>query len=286
MGGYAKLFLPEKVLSPTLALTSGVSYPDKVFFGEAAVANRFDIGNEIQLRAGILGTESCFYSLSSRHRLSVFTLAPEIKYMDSAGGLEWLREEINIDLGVSTNYFYQEYYPFLFRRGVLGLDLFTGYNLSRGNIYAMSYLENHTILGFGIHEILFDFSFGFTTIDAPLTRFMNLRETASFRSDDVYGRFKAFDGIGYQVRLFSIWADLLQFKAGSMVQMGILKPEIPWNVFWDTEDFYGEVIVFCSLRLFNAIEFRLGGALDFEELRTADFTGTSVYISLFVLYEY
>ena len=121
---------------------------------------------------------------------------------------------------------------------------------------------------------------------APLKRSMNLRETASFDNDSIYGGFKLFGGLGYQIQLFSVLVDLLQFKVGTMTQMGWLNPELISKELLNSEDFYGEVLVFSSLRFFDAIELRLGGALNFEALETFDLYQTAFYISIIILYAY
>jgi len=226
MGGYLKLFLPESILSPSITVSSGISFPGNVFFGELVLANRINKNHEVALKAGMLRNDSYFSSLSSRHKFSVLSFRPEITYQTSEGGIDWLRREKSFDLGLKLDFFYQDYYPFLLRRGVFSYNSYGGYNLSMESFYGTSSVENHTILGFGIHEIIFDLTCGLSSSYAPLKRSMNLRETASFNDDSFYGQFKAFGGLGYQIQIISILADLLQLNLGTMVQMGFLKPEL------------------------------------------------------------
>jgi len=286
LGGFVKLLFPESSLHPTLQLNSGVNFPDKVFSGEIALSNRFDLNNEIALKGGILGKESYFAALSSRHKLGPVSFWPELNFRDTHSDIEWLRTETAVDLGLEFNFFYQDLYPFLFRRGVLTWALFGGYNLTRNSPFASTVIENHTVLGYKIHEFILDTTFGLATPGAPLNRMMNLRETASFDNDARVGDLKLFGGLGYQIRLLDLLAGMFEFKLGTLAQMGFLYPALESFDLQSSDYFFGETILFGSFQLFYVFEIRLGAALDFQAWKPFDLSRSVTYLSIHLLHLY
>ena len=286
LGGYLKALFPEFFLHPTLQIASGVNFPDKVFSGEVALSNRFDRSNEIAWKAGLLGKDSFFSSLSSRHKLGAISLWPEISFRKTQDGIEWLQTETALDMGLQFNFFYQDLYPFLFRRGVLTWEFFGGYNLTLNSPFAATLIENHTVLGFGCSEFLLDLSLGLSLPQAPLNRMMNLRETASFDDETIVGDLKFFGGLGYQLRLFRLMAGMFDLKLGALVQLGFLHPTLQPPDLWSSDFFFGETILFSAFRLFYVFEVRVGVALDFEAWRPFDLSRSAVYLSILLLYSY
>ena len=286
MGGYFKALFPESIFHPSLQIVSGVNFPDRVFSGEVALNNRFDINNEISLKAGLLGSDSFFSSLSSRHKLGAISFWPEINFRKTQDGIEWLRTETALDMGLQTNFFYQDLYPYLFRRGVVTWEVLGGYNVTLENPFAATLIENHTVLGFGRNEILFDIAAGLSSPQAPLNRMMNLRETASFDNETIVGGLKLFGGLGYQLRLFRLMAGMFDLKLGAMAQMGFLHPTLQPPDLWSSDFFFGEAILFSAFQLFYVFEVRVGAALDFEAWRPFDISQTALCLSILLLYSF